>query len=701
MNRLNSLNALLLYWHQLPSSLQILLLLLGGISCLWGLFAIAQTGYTLIKTRMMYPELSSFVDAAYLQNVWKRPITRWGFLPKQGMVPLLDYFVERFDTQPALERNFYLLLGPSGSGKTHFLLRLYAKFSHNGLFKRRVKYISLAQMADLSSLAEYEDASNTVLLLDGLDEDSLVYGHFGERLDHIILHTQQFHKIIMACSHARFAELENLNQAHYTFVGPKQSVRFNLCELVPIEGTKSIRPSVRLGVRKYKKAQNRLLQDWPEIAETPLWLESLGLSPVRETDRYYYQLFAYRVQAELGRLYRKPGQTEAAERFLEAIAGSMAIHWQEDRPLQLDVKEAESLATAFGLDWRPLQRQILMILDGGVVVFRHISYLSFFLSRAAYRDELKPNLTQFIGLPLARTFYLEMAWLKFWDSYKGAASYRSRYDKTKRSLKELNAWELPLISRLYLEDIEGLDVRFLRMLKHLKGLRLHTDTTKLTDTDWVQELPSHELVLYTNEHTEDTQMWRSRRVGEDLKIREIDLVQNLNPDLKLSPLFWPKINKGRKDILELFELDFENLPNDHCEYVGTEMNEEGERLQRFQSRLGLLEFSLFNELEIVQFSDQTYNLILRHTHKPTMLEETVTDIVAALFKVYGEDDLHRTLLNDDDLSQIEDGLWLGRKYTWQNTDFYAYPLYLYMDQAQQIQLVMCGLSPELVSELSA
>ncbi|MEL6846749.1 MAG: hypothetical protein AAFP02_26395, partial [Bacteroidota bacterium] len=68
-------------------------------------------------------------------------------------------------------------------------------------------------------------------------------------------------------------------------------------------------------------------------------------------------------------------------------------------------------------------------------------------------------------------------------------------------------------------------------------------------------------------------------------------------------------------------------------------------------------------------------------------------------KTYGEDDFHRTTLTDDDLNQIEDGLWLGRVYTWQNSAYYAYPLHFYMPAPEQFVWLICGLNTERVSEL--
>ncbi|MEL6670389.1 MAG: hypothetical protein AAFP08_15565, partial [Bacteroidota bacterium] len=149
----------------------------------------------------------------------------------------------------------------------------------------------------------------------------------------------------------------------------------------------------------------------------------------------------------------------------------------------------------------------------------------------------------------------------------------------------------------------------------------------------------------------------------------------------------------------LFHLDLCELPDEFCEEDSPIRNSLGEEVRRFKRRLGHLEWDLFNSLEVLQFSDGSYNVKLSHEHRPTMLMEMVNEIVSLLFKTYGEDDFHRTTLTDDDLNQIEDGLWLGRVYTWQNSAYYAYPLHFYMPAPEQFVWLICGLNTERVSEL--
>ena len=57
------------------------------------------------------------------------------------------------------------------------------------------------------------------------------------------------------------------------------------------------------------------------------------------------------------------------------------------------------------------------------------------------------------------------------------------------------------------------------------------------------------------------------------------------------------------------------------------------------------------------------------------------------------------LSNLDDLVQIRDGVWKGRRWSWQNTDSYAYPVHLYMHQPGKISLVICGLNPQREANL--
>ncbi|MEL6652192.1 MAG: hypothetical protein AAFQ87_15430, partial [Bacteroidota bacterium] len=538
MDRFWSLDAFLL----LPNYQKILLLLLGVLLGGWVLVFLISRLRVWWQAKRLHPHLAAYVDLPYLRQLFRHEETRWGFLPEQGMVSLLDYFVERFSRQVPLERNHILLLGPSGSGKTHLLLRFYARM-RRAFQSKKAFYLSLPQHPDFDFLDQLDLSEDTLIILDGLDEDPLVYQDFGARMDQIVERFKPFRKLILACSHARFAELLSLEEAYFTYTGPRQSLRFALCELVPLDGT---------GVRRSDKTKKSLLALWPELGETPLWWQSLRTARLDGGERYYYQVFRRRIHQELEPLYRD--KTAAAQQFLEAIAGSMYRQWENHKSLQLGVEEVESLALAFGIEWRSLQKNMLLILAGGVVQFRHVAYLSFFLSRAAFRDELKTELTHFEGLPMARTFFLEMAWLCF-DDADIHGYFRSRFDRQKRSLNELNAAELPQITNLYLDDLTEKDTRFLRMLKQLQDIHLSIAQVDLKKVDWIADLPPQQIQVYQRHESKGFELWRSRRVNDERRLQLFAPFDYLQAQQKLSPLHWPQLERGRKDILNLFHLD--------------------------------------------------------------------------------------------------------------------------------------------------
>ncbi|MEL7343157.1 MAG: hypothetical protein AAGM67_21920, partial [Bacteroidota bacterium] len=208
------------------------------------------------------------------------------------------------------------------------------------------------------------------------------------------------------------------------------------------------------------------------------------------------------------------------------------------------------------------------------------------------------------------------------------------FDRQKRPLSELNASELPQITDLYLDDLNKGDTRFLRMLKQLQSIHLSIAQVDLKKASFLPDLPPQRVRVYQRKVDHGFELWRSRRVNDERRLQLFAPFDYLQAPQKLSPLHWPQIEHGRKEILELFHLDLRGLPDEFCEEIGSIRNELGEEVRRFQRRLGHLEWDLFNTLEVLQFADGSYNLRLGHQHRPTMLVEMVNEIVSLLYATY-------------------------------------------------------------------
>lgn len=126
--------------------------------------------------------------------------------------PLIPHFLKNAFNHKQESERFYLILADSGMGKTTFMVNLYLSYHHFLNFRRRrqMKLFRFSHPDTLTQVAEikYEDAKNTILLLDALDEDPFIVSNepgvtdaqaFQKRLDEIIQATRNFAEVVITC----------------------------------------------------------------------------------------------------------------------------------------------------------------------------------------------------------------------------------------------------------------------------------------------------------------------------------------------------------------------------------------------------------------------------------------------------------------------------------------------------------------------
>lgn len=94
---------------------------------------------------------------------------------------------------------YFIVLGESGMGKSTFLQKLYLKY-HRKMFKvHKIAFCTLTNSPDVCLWTDIKNKSNTILLLDSLDEDQKVVFNYEERIAQIINSTKEFYKVVITC----------------------------------------------------------------------------------------------------------------------------------------------------------------------------------------------------------------------------------------------------------------------------------------------------------------------------------------------------------------------------------------------------------------------------------------------------------------------------------------------------------------------
>ncbi|MEI6680785.1 MAG: hypothetical protein WCL21_19410, partial [Mariniphaga sp.] len=133
---------------------------------------------------------------------------------------LIPFMLKKSFNEKVESEKFYLLLADSGMGKTSFMVNLYLKNYSllNYLFGKKydmrlLRFQSPDQnnpvdVLDRLKNIKEDDVSETILLLDGLDEDPFIFSKdksisdedaFNKRIDAIVTATWMYKDIVLTC----------------------------------------------------------------------------------------------------------------------------------------------------------------------------------------------------------------------------------------------------------------------------------------------------------------------------------------------------------------------------------------------------------------------------------------------------------------------------------------------------------------------
>ena len=115
---------------------------------------------------------------------------------REPILRLIDRYLSGAATH---SRQHMFILSDAGMGKTSLLLIL--KLSHLTSFWPQQFHCELLKLGDrtLNEIEAIKDKSNTILLLDALDEDPLAWGQIDNRVSQILKATQSFRRVLITC----------------------------------------------------------------------------------------------------------------------------------------------------------------------------------------------------------------------------------------------------------------------------------------------------------------------------------------------------------------------------------------------------------------------------------------------------------------------------------------------------------------------
>lgn len=297
------------------------------------------------------------------------------------------------------DRRFMLLLAESGMGKTTFCLNLYARLEKK--FRSKELYcavIPLGRENVVPHIRRMTNQSDTILILDALDEDAAAIKDSYARIGDLMKASADFRAVIITCRSQFFPDDASIpNDTGVAVIAPRRagesgSFKFYKLYLLPFDQSQVqsyIRrqfPLTKISSFGHRNKAGELLKTIQELSVRPMLL-SLVPDLIKAKKHYeeLYDLYDFMVESWLDRESRwiEPGK-------LLDISKKLSVYIYAERPLGSgDRVTVEELARVAGIsredaNWRHLTaRSLLNRNSEGEFKFAHRSILEFLFVRSA------------------------------------------------------------------------------------------------------------------------------------------------------------------------------------------------------------------------------------------------------------------------------------------------------------------------------
>ena len=411
---------------------------------------------------------------------------------------LLPFFLKQAFKPDHSDQRFYMVLAGSGMGKTTFMINLYMKYLAQqkwGKGKFHIRLLPLGYPELLNRIAEIPDQPNTILLLDGLDEDSQAVKDYKKRLDKILKQVRDFRVVIFTCRTQFFpSEEEEPRETGVVKFGSHQGFQtFAKMYLSPFNET-DIKRYLRKKYgwwrnKKKQKAEQIILQS-PNLMVRPMILSYID-DLLEETRAYRYtsRLYEVLIRKWIAREGGRVGENRRAQfedelyRFSKAVALNIYQNQKHRKGLFINEKEIRQFADKHKIQLGEIEMKSRSLLNRNVLgqyKFAHKSILEYFLAAEAAENSQFRLQFNFEGMDQAKVFFDELCLTRHTMPLFQGGVAEGQYKtsgNTKQAISQIKAEELLNIT--YLSFSRFKQIEALSPLKNLRTLEL--ENTQIRD----------------------------------------------------------------------------------------------------------------------------------------------------------------------------------------------------------------------------
>lgn len=313
---------------------------------------------------------------------------------RERVYDVVDRFVESNDAR------HLLILADTGMGKTTFCLNyLYHRERNN---KKRelpnVAVIPLGRPGALEKISRISSASETILILDAFDEDSLAMNDAGQRISELMAASASFQNVIVTCRSQFFSSDNTIpSRTGVAVVRPRSGLpgeySFQTLYLLPFSPPQIDRyiraefPFVSIGSLPLRNKARALAADVRELSARPLLLTLIpDLIRTGKSAHELFELYTFMIETwnQREEYWIDSSKLNAISTRLSTFIYTSRHHRQTDR---VTVGELNLLAKELNIpeqDWQHLRARSLLNRDSeGNIKFSHRSIMEYFFVKAA------------------------------------------------------------------------------------------------------------------------------------------------------------------------------------------------------------------------------------------------------------------------------------------------------------------------------
>jgi len=317
----------------------------------------------------------------------------------EEMVENRPYFSQKlvsFLMEKNFEKNrnrFYIILADSGMGKSTFLYKLYDCYGKKRFRTHDIQYIPLFSKNIFCDIDKIRDQQNTILLLDGLDENKDALKDYNNFLEKLTSVTIKFHTVIITCRTQFFSSEkdEPKNVSEFIVNTSMNEVLFEKIYISPFnekEIEKYLKKKYNRFFQKDKiKRSKNIIYHCPKLMVRPMLLSYIDDLIENKEKKYEYthEIYEELVSKWIKREYSDEFRQKQLYDFSEKVAEYMYF----ENTVYIEQEKIEELCKDYNIQLEFIEAKSRSLLNRnamGFYKFAHKSILEYFLAKKAFNE---------------------------------------------------------------------------------------------------------------------------------------------------------------------------------------------------------------------------------------------------------------------------------------------------------------------------